>query len=79
MNYSTRMLKIFTISIFYHKIDQSQDYLMKAISQECWQDCNHKIDRNTRIKALNYSTRMLKICTINIFYHKFDKSQDYLM
>ena len=28
--------------IFDYQIDQSQDYLMQDISQECWQDCNHK-------------------------------------
>ena len=49
MNHATRILKIFNIGLFYQKIDQSQDYPMKDISQECWQDTNHKIDRKTRI------------------------------
>ena len=43
----TRMLTVFMLIIFHHRIDQSQDYLV--ISQECWQDCNHKNDRMTRI------------------------------
>ena len=49
VGYLTRMLTVFMLITFYHKIDQSQDYLMQVISQECWQDCNHKNDRMTRI------------------------------
>ena len=49
VGYLTRMLTVFMLITFYHKIDQSQDYLMQVISQICWQDCNHKNDRMTRI------------------------------
>ena len=39
VGYLTRMLTVFMLITFYHRIDQSQDYLMQVISQEC----NHKM------------------------------------
>ena len=35
VGYLTRMLTVSMLITFYHKIDQSQDYLMQVISQEC--------------------------------------------
>ena len=35
VGYLTRMLTAFMLITFYHRIDQSQDYLMQVISQEC--------------------------------------------
>ena len=35
VGYLTRMLTVFMLITFYHRIDQSQDYLMQVISQEC--------------------------------------------
>ena len=49
VGYLTRMLTVSMLLTFHHRIDQMQDYLMQVISQECWQDCNHKNDRMTRI------------------------------
>ena len=33
----------------------------------------------TRIEAMNYATRMLKIFRIGFFSQKIDQSQDYIM
>ena len=35
VGYLTRMLTVFMLITFYHRIDQLQDYLMQVISQEC--------------------------------------------
>ena len=39
VGYLTRMLIVFMLITFHHRIDRSQDYLMQVISQEC----NHKM------------------------------------